>query len=60
VQALKEAGFDGMGYEDAKEKYLGTARPDDNGYRRLGRELERMGLFCGSLGSQPVEEDEDE
>jgi hypothetical protein len=51
VQALGEAGFDGMDYEDAREKF-GVKKGSNTGYEAERLALEAEGLFCGSLGSR--------
>jgi hypothetical protein len=54
VQALGEAGFDGMDYDDAREKF-GVKKGSNSGYEAERVALEAEGLFCGSLGSKPRE-----
>lgn len=51
VQILGEAGFEGMDYEDAREKF-GVKKGSNSGYEAERIALEAEGLFCGSLGSK--------
>lgn len=54
VEALKAAGYSGLGYDEAVEKFVGTVKPGDGSYDRLGDVLRAEGLST-NLGSGVME-----